>query len=598
MRTELPTIDEVLDREQVGTVLQPLVDLRSDRILGYEALSRGPGDSPLHNPLVLFDAATEQGRLVELENLCRRRAIEAFTAQGLPGKLFINVTPDTLLQEDFRPGRTRAMLRRVGLPAERVVVELTEHFPNPDYEVLRRATSHYRAMGFSIAIDDLGAGYAGLRLWSELRPDYVKIDKHFIRGIEQDLVKREFVRSIQEIATGLGCVSIAEGVETEGEMRITRSLDIAVGQGYLFGAPALAPPRHAPLALLYAGTNGTNGPRFRLSDAVISLLREAPAVGPETRFEAVGEMFRNAGGLNTIPVVDHAGGPLGIIRRSRFMDLFLSPYGRDLHGRKPVRSLAEPALVVEHDTPVEAVSQQITDGGGEHDFIIARNGTYLGMGAVMDLLRKITDLQIRNARYANPLTQLPGNVPVYEFIDDLLGQGSDFRIAYCDLDHFKPFNDVYGYSQGDEVIKTVAALLLEHMDDRLDFVGHIGGDDFIIILRGADWEARCQAVLDAFAGEVGQFYSGGDRAQGGIRCEDRAGNASFFPLLSLSIGVAHPDPERCYSHHDVAALASEAKHQAKRQPGNSLYRDRRQGPSETEAIPVAAGDRAIPPTQF
>lgn len=587
MLPDLPTIDDVLRREQVETVLQPLVDLRAGRILGYEALSRGPADSPLHNPLVLFDAATEQGRLVELETLCRRRAIEAFSAQDLPGKLFVNVTPDTLLQEDFRPGITRELMRRVGLPAERVVVELTEHFPNPDYEVLRRATNHYRSMGFSIAIDDLGAGYAGLRLWSELRPDYVKIDKHFIRGIEQDLVKREFVRSIQEIATGLGCVSIAEGVETEGEMRAIRSLDIAVGQGYLFGAPASAPSRHVPPELLHSGTNGANGPRFRLSDAVTSLLREAPAVGPETRVEAVGEMFRNAGGLDTIPVVDQAGAPTGVIRRSRFMDVFLSPYGRDLHGRKPVRSLAEPALVVEHDTPVEAVSQQITDGGGgEHDFIIARNGTYLGMGAVMDLLRKITDLQIRNARYANPLTQLPGNVPIYDFIDDLLGRRADFHIAYCDLDHFKPFNDVYGYSQGDEVIKTVAALLVEHMDDRLDFVGHIGGDDFIIILRGTDWEERCRTLLDAFAGEVGRLYSDEDRKQGGIRCEDRAGNETFFPLLSLSIGVAHPDPERCHSHHDVAALASEAKHQAKLQPGNSLFRDRRRGGAEPERTPV------------
>lgn len=578
-------IDEVLRRERVETVLQPLVDLRARRFLGYEALSRGPADSPLHNPLVLFEAATETGRLVELETLCRRRAIEAFSAQDLSGKLFVNVTPDTLLQEDFRPGTTREIMRRVGFPAERVVVELTEHFPNPDYEVLRRATNHYRSMGFSIAIDDLGAGYAGLRLWSELRPDYVKIDKHFIRGIEQDLVKREFVRSIQEIATGLGCVSIAEGVETEGEMRAIRSLDIAVGQGYLFGAPASVPSRHVSPELLHTGTNGANGPRFRLSDAVTSLLREAPAVGPETRVEAVGEMFRNAGGLDTIPVVDQAGAPTGVIRRSRFMDVVLSPYGRDLHGRKPVRSLAEPALVVEHDAPVEAVSQQITDGGGgEHDFIIARNGIYLGMGAVMDLLRKITDLQIRNARYANPLTQLPGNVPIYDFIDDLLGRGFDFHIAYCDLDHFKPFNDVYGYSQGDEVIKMVAALLVEHMDDRLDFVGHIGGDDFIIILRGTEWEERCRALLEAFAGEVGRLYSEGDRAQGGIHCEDRAGNETFFPLLSLSIGVAHPDPERCHSHHDVAALASEAKHQAKRQPGNSLFRDRRRGGPEPEEV--------------
>jgi GGDEF domain-containing protein len=217
------------------------------------------------------------------------------------------------------------------------------------------------------------------------------------------------------------------------------------------------------------------------------------------------------------------------------------------------------------------------------------------MVRVLDLLRRITDLQVRAARHANPLTLLPGNVPVYECIDDLLRRAATFAVAYCDIDHFKPFNDVYGYSRGDEVIKRLAELAVAHCDGERDLVGHIGGDDFVLVMASADWRTRCEQLLRAFHGEVAGFYSARDRAAGGLWSEDRRGQAQFFPLLSLSIGVVLPDPARCRSHHDVAVLAAEAKHQAKLRRGDgaagALYVDRRRGPdgtpAATEAPPAA-----------
>jgi len=196
----------------------------------------------------------------------------------------------------------------------------------------------------------------------------------------------------------------------------------------------------------------------------------------------------------------------------------------------------------------------------------------------MDLLKKITELQIRNARYANPLTLLPGNVPIYEALDRLLTEGSRFAVAYCDLDHFKPFNDVYDYARGDQVIQKLAEVLSAHVDHRNDFVGHVGGDDFILIFTSNDWEARCEAILEQFEREIPAAYTVADREQGGIRSQDRSGNAVFYPLLTLSIGAVTPEPGSCQSHHDVAALATQAKRQAKRINGNALFIDRRTKP--------------------
>ncbi len=203
---------------------------------------------------------------------------------------------------------------------------------------------------------------------------------------------------------------------------------------------------------------------------------------------------------------------------------------------------------------------------------------YVGLGNVTDLFKKITELQIRNARYANPLTLLPGNVPINEYIEEMIKKKDGFVIAYCDLDNFKPFNDVYGYEQGDLVIKTVAEILVSNVDGFIDFIGHVGGDDFILIFKSDNWIERCEKILTDFKERVMRFYSETDQVRGGIQAFDRSGNACFYPLLAISIGVVIPDLEHCHSHHDVATLATDAKHQAKKQAGNSLFIDRRQRP--------------------
>jgi diguanylate cyclase (GGDEF)-like protein len=198
------------------------------------------------------------------------------------------------------------------------------------------------------------------------------------------------------------------------------------------------------------------------------------------------------------------------------------------------------------------------------------------MGTSQDVMREITQMQINAARYANPLTQLPGNVPINEEIDKLVSNGREFFVCYCDIDYFKPFNDVYGYRRGDDVIQLAGNILAHHAEPGADFLGHIGGDDFIVLFQSLDWEDRCHRILKEFSEVVLNFYTNEDRIQGGYMSEDRRGNKIFHSLVTLSLGVVRVDPGRSYSCYQISAAAAEAKKQAKTIPGNSLFIERRE----------------------
>ncbi|KAB8064467.1 MULTISPECIES: GGDEF domain-containing protein [Janthinobacterium] len=579
-------LHEILAGRKLSALFQPIIHMHSGDIIGYEGLIRGPSDSPLHAPMNLFKVARAHDLTLEVEHLCRQVVLERFAELQLPGKLFLNVSPECLLLRNARHGETLEYIEHIGINPDRVIIELTENQPTYDYELMREAVLHYRNMGFQIAIDDLGEGFSSLRLWSELRPEYVKIDMHFIQGINNDPVKLQFVRSIQEIAEKSGTLVIAEGIEAQTELLVLRDLGVAFGQGYHLGRPNAVPARALPAEVVQAlGRNGVavypqrsnlekNGASIR------KLLHRVAAVSPQLNNNEVYDIFLKEPKLMIIPVVDD-GVPLGLISRFEMIDHFARPYQRELYGKKSCSLFMDATpLIADHETSLQELSYTMVQSSAHHlfnGFIITEHGRYLGMGTGHDLMREITQMQINAARYANPLTQLPGNVPINEHIDRLLHSGSRFWVCYCDLDHFKPFNDVYGYRKGDDVIQLTGEILSGHCDPNRDFIGHIGGDDFMILFQSEDWETRCQAMLDDFAAAILAYYSTGDCERGGYISEDRQGKKVFYSLISLSLGVIKVEAHQYYTHHQIATQAAEAKKQAKKIHGNSLFLDRRQG---------------------
>lgn len=579
-------LHEILAGRKLSALFQPIIHMHSGDIIGYEGLIRGPSDSPLHAPMNLFKVARAHDLTLEVEHLCRQVVLERFAELQLPGKLFLNVSPECLLLRNARHGETLEYIEHIGINPDRVIIELTENQPTYDYELMREAVLHYRNMGFQIAIDDLGEGFSSLRLWSELRPEYVKIDMHFIQGINHDPVKLQFVRSIQEIAEKSGTLVIAEGIEAQTELLVLRDLGVAFGQGYHLGRPNAVPARALPAEVVQAlGRNGVAVYPQRSSlekngASIRKLLNKVAAVSPQLNNNEVYDIFLKEPKLMIIPVVDD-GVPLGLISRFEMIDHFARPYQRELYGKKSCSLFMDATpLIADHETSLQELSYTMVQSDAHHlfnGFIITEQGRYLGMGTGHDLMREITQMQINAARYANPLTQLPGNVPINEHIDRLLHSGSRFWVCYCDLDHFKPFNDVYGYRKGDDVIQLTGEILSGHCDPNRDFIGHIGGDDFMILFQSEDWETRCQAILERFAAAILAYYSTGDCERGGYISEDRQGKKVFYSLISLSLGVIKVEAHQYYTHHQIATQAAEAKKQAKKIHGNSLFLDRRQG---------------------
>ena len=588
----IDVLERIIELGEIQALFQPIYDLSIPEIIGYEALVRGPADSALHNPVTLFETARTYKMLSELDYLCREICCKRFAALDLPGKLFLNVTPQCVLDNDHKDGVTSGIIEKYSLPKERVIIELTEHFPVDDYGVYQAAAEHYRNMGFNISVDDLGTGYNALRTWAGIRPEFIKIDRHFIENLNDDTLKSDHVQSISDISVGMGSIVIAEGIESTEELHHLKSISISYGQGNLLGRPATAPGRLVPNSLLQAKRSSRYSHLTHHLETVESLMEDGFPLSPKTSLGQAAGIVRAKPMLVSFPIVRDSV-PVGVITRNRIMELCMDQADSKSNAKKTISEFMEPPVIVEYTDTLQKASRIITQNKFmdiSMDFIVVKNGKYAGVGKIRNLLARITELQIRSARYANPLSLLPGNVPVNEWMDGLIKRKEEFVIAYCDVNNFKPFNDKYGYGCGDDVIVKISEILQAHADSTRDFVGHIGGDDFVVIFRSEDWQQRCDRILKDFERAAPGYYSPEDRTAGGILSVDRQGNKQFFDFLSLAIGVVKPDPARCSSHHDVAPLAADAKHQAKKSGGNTLFVSRRRGAGQDEPVSQYTGE--------
>jgi GGDEF domain-containing protein len=380
-----------------------------------------------------------------------------------------------------------------------------------------------------------------------------------------------------DIAQSIKCRVIAEGIEIREEYVTLQDMAIDFGQGYYFARPQSQPQLTLDDALFSKRKNTPiRTTKLRSNSLVKSLLTERKPLYNNETVNEVGERFQAQTDLVALPVINKHQEVVGIVWRDEFMTLYASRYGRDLHGRKPIQGFMDShPIVAEADLPLKQLSQLITSqhNNQQHSvFVITENNHYRGIGSLMDLLRQITDLQITTARHANPLSGLPGNVPISEHINDALSEERDAVICYFDLDNFKPYNDYYGFGKGDKVISKLAKILVDNVDSDTDFVGHVGGDDFIVMFDSADWQTRCQHILDDFKSLHSSFYNESDLNNNGIQAIDRYGNPCFYPLLCISIGAVRlRDFDDIRTEADLTEHASKAKSAAKKLAGNSLF---------------------------
>jgi diguanylate cyclase (GGDEF)-like protein len=562
----------ILDRS-LTIVFQPIFDVSEESILGYEALTRLPPDSLINNPEHLFNLANKVGMLSELELHCRKLAINRFAQLKLNGLLFLNVSPCTLSQADHPKGETLNLLKCAGIAPDRVVIEITEQFEAKDNQILKQSLEHYRELGFKIAIDDLGTGHSGLKQWSELRPDIVKIDRYFISGCHQNIVKRELLRTIFELGTATGVSIIAEGIELNEEFLLLEKMGMQFAQGFLLSKPAEFPDVGLPdgLSLRHIGPNKIikDNNLFELEKLITYVM----PVSIDEVCSEVYQIFKKSAQIQSIAVIDQNQKPIGVIYRDTLAEIFSSDYGHALYDKKPITNLmSNLPFIADISASIDDVSNLVTDNihfDLRPEFIVVDNGKYVGVASIRSLLKIMTEQKIQHAQHANPLTMLPGNIVIEQKIMQLLANKQTFSMAYFDLNHFKPFNDLYGYGEGDAVIRLVADVLSKVCSKA--FVGHVGGDDFVVLFQCEDSVFDCKKVLEIFEQRINSIFKPEHLAQGGYFSVSRKGNKEWFSLMSLSCGIIHPNVNIVQSHLDVANLASEAKKMAKTMKVGEVY---------------------------
>ncbi|AIF47337.1 EAL domain-containing protein [Dyella japonica] len=567
-------LERALIAGSLRPVFQPVVRVDTLDVVAHEGLSRCafmPGNISI---LDLLDMARMEGRLAELELHAARTLSAAFETQAAPGRLLVNLSAQAILHDSLRPDDVLAALSNSGLDPARVTIEVTERDVVESPSRLAHALGYLRAHGMRIALDDFGNGHSNFEMWNEIHPDVVKIDRYLINGLSRSAGRLAIVRSLCQVAESLGTDLVGEGVEDPADLRVLRDLGIPYAQGFLLGRPAECAVREVSTEVRQVLRTAAvpvlprpRGPVTQRPTQVSHLLMEAPSVQPRQTNDEVMALFMEHPELHAVAVVKD-GHPIGLINRRLVNERMAQPFARELLARKSCTALMNSApLVCDENRSLESLADVLRGEDQRYladGFIVTRQGHYLGLGTGEALVRRVSELRIEAARHANPLTFLPGNIPTTEHLERLIDGGECFTVVHVDLTDFKPFNDHYGYSRGDEMIRLLSGLLSEHVDPSLDFVGHIGGDDFVVLFQSDDWEARCQCVIDAFNSRSPQLFDAADLVNGGLRGKDRRGDPQFFPCTTVVMGAVELQPPLPQRAQSIAMLAARAKRHAKR----------------------------------
>ena len=214
---------------------QPIVDLARRSVFAHEALVRGPAGEPAGSVL----AQVNEANRYRFDQSCRVKAIKGAAEIGLAERLSINFLPNAIYRPEICIRTTLEAARTHGFPVERIIFEVTEGERVEDGPWFASILRQYQRMGFLTAIDDFGAGYAGLKLLADFQPDLIKLDMDLVRGLDADAPRRHIVNHLVRLCADLGIAVIAEGVETPAECHALLDLGITLMQGYLFARPAL-----------------------------------------------------------------------------------------------------------------------------------------------------------------------------------------------------------------------------------------------------------------------------------------------------------------------------------------------------------------------
>jgi len=541
-------LDYIINNKQIKTVFQPIISLKDGSILGHEALSRITCESEIQNPERLFTIAEEYNRLWDLELLCRTTALEAaykFMIPPYSKKLFINVNPNIMHYETFKKGFTKRFLKQYKIIPNNIIFEITERNVIEDMDGFKSTINHYKDQNYQIAIDDAGAGYSGLNLISEVTPNYIKLDMKLIRDVDSDRVKFALIKGMVEFSKVSNVFLIAEGIETYEELKTLVNLGVQYGQGYLLQKPdteVLEISQNVLQMLKKINLKKNLFSQNLTSNIYIAnLCTSISTISPNEMIPNVFDIFKHDVNCFGLCVIKNEV-PIGIVTREKLALKLSGHYGFSLNQNKKISHIMDKNfLSVDYKTPVSIVSSMAMSRENDklYDFIVVtENDKYVGIVTIKDLLKKTSEIEILVAKHQNPLSGLAGNLIIEQKLSQCVVSTTKYSVAYLDIDNFKAYNDIYGFENGDLIIKLLADILRNYISDE-QFIGHIGGDDFVVIIKDHITEDYFKDIIEQFELEVIYFYNEIDIQNGYITTANRHGEKEQFPLITLTCVVVN-----------------------------------------------------------
>ncbi len=547
--------------QYVRSYLQPIVDLgRGGQLFAYEALCRGVApDGALLNGEQMFTLAARASRLAALDAACQRSALQT-KARLLPGTglLFINILPGNLLTLDLQQ-EPWLSLPAWGIRPDELVFEIVESEQVENLEALVEISDQLRSRGFRIALDDVGSGYNGLTALAKLRPDFLKLDRSLVQGVQGSQIRLALLQALISMAQRLGCAIIAEGLERAEDIAVCCEMGVHFGQGYYFGHPTPEPALPRSLPPQHSVSRPARTDMVRLQDFVEPI----PTLPLEARPDQARNYFREHRDQPVLIVLDQRK-PIGYLTRQRVrrrqrdggLGQRCKWLDKLLPEQMPARALA---FRLYHD-PDPAQPWVVVDG----------NGDYLGVLEPWPVLAQLFSGHPREG--VHPLSHLPTGPVLRDTLDLQLRAHPALALVYIDLDHFKAFNDRYGFVRGDAMIMLLAEVLRQTFRKLPEtYLGHIGGDDFIAVTPRDhdDLLEVLRSLLVSFRNLAAYLYDGDDLKRGYFTTED----GSPHPTAAISVVIV--DGRRGQITDSLAASerVAQLKKLAKAQLGSVIATD-------------------------
>lgn len=555
----MPNWTEII--EKLDYAFQPIIYSHSGKIYAVEALLRNVHEIPgLMSIDDLFDLAFNDDYLYELDLQLREKAISKFAKIKQSNlKLFYNLDNRIIYNKNYSQGNTAKILKKYNLNKDSICFELSEKGTAIEQNALSTMLQRYKESGYKIAIDDFGIGISGLKLLYFSEAHIIKLDRFFITNIDQDSKKKLFCSSIIEMAHIMGMQVIAEGIETAKEFYTCKDIGADFIQGYLVQKPTTNIDK---IEKIYNNICSLISEDKRASQNNFideKFIENISPLNVNTSLYDLFLHFKENTKSHFVPITDEFGNFLGIIYESDIKKISYSQYGLSLAQNRTFSSTLlkyiKPALSVEISWGIDKILEIYNlNSNNSLGIFITSSDKYIGFINLNSLLTLSYKRNIEIATNQNPLTKLPGNNQIEKFIDKSFkkNQKDITHIIYFDFNDFKPFNDIYGFRQGDRAI-LIFSELLQKRYSKDSFIAHIGGDDFFVGLKNKDKEDVFELtsnVQDEFRNSAKNIYSKEDKKNGFIISKDRFNEKRRFELLSVSAAIIEINSKSDISNFD------------------------------------------------